>query len=144
MNHFAHKLSKLLKEDPRINSKMLSDIAGISRPQVSRILSGTRVMTPEAVGAISVLFDEKIARELLSAYLLDHTPAEFEFQRGVFQSIIKDGNFLRPGEHPPNGESTPITVASTKECLFDIEQAALENDDIKEMIHRLASICRDL
>ena len=144
MNHFAQKLSQLLKDDHRINSIMLSDIAGISRPQVSRILSGTRAMTPEAVGAISVLFDEKIARELLSAYLLDHTPAEFEYQRGVFRSIIKDGNYLRPGGSIKNKKSTPTSVASTKECLFDIEQVALENDDIKDMIHRLASICRDL
>tara|TARA_R110000796_G_scaffold82417_2_gene180778 strand:- start:241 stop:696 length:456 start_codon:yes stop_codon:yes gene_type:complete len=144
MNHFAQKLSQLLKDDHRINSIMLSDIAGISRPQVSRILSGTRVMTPEAVGAISILFDEKTARELLSAYLLDHTPAEFEYQRGVFQSIIKDGNYLRPGRATKGKKSTPISVASTKECLSDIEQAAQVNDDVKEMIHRLARICRDL
>ena len=144
MNHFAQKLSRLLTDSSRINSKVLSDIAGISPAQVSRILNGSRSVTKETVGAISVLFDEKTARELLSAYLLDHTPAEFEFQRGVFKSIIKDGDFLRPGECPSAGKSTRKSLASTKECLFDIEQAALANDDIREMIHRLANICRDL
>lgn len=144
MNHFAQKLSRLLTDSNRINSKVLSDIAGISPAQVSRILNGSRMVTKETVGAISVLFDEKTARELLSAYLLDHTPAEFEFQRGVFKSIIKDGDFLRPGECPSAVKSTRKSLASTKECLFDIEQAALANDDIREMIHRLANICRDL
>ena len=62
----------------------------------------------------------------------------------VFKSIIKDGDFLRPGECPSAGKSTRKSLASTKECLFDIEQAALANDDIREMIHRLANICRDL
>lgn len=144
MNHFAQKLSRLLTDSSRINSKMLSDIANISPAQVSRILNGSRMVTKETVGAISVLFDEKAARELLSAYLLDHTPAEFEFQRGVFKSIIKDGDFLRPGKCPSAGKSTRNSLASTKACLLDIEQAALANDDIREMIHRLANICRDL
>lgn len=144
MNHFAHKLSQLLKDSDSVNPTMLSEIAGISRAQVSRILSGTRAITPEAVGAISVLFDEKVARELLSAHLLDLTPAVFEFEREVFKGIIHDGNYLRPGGTTLHAKSTPKSVVSTKACLFDIEQAALANDDIRQMVHSLAHLCQKL
>lgn len=144
MNCFARKLSQLLEDSDTINSATLSDIAGISRAQVSRILNGTRVMSPEGVGAISVLFDEKTGRELLSAHLLDQTPVEFEYQRGVFRSIIHDGNYLRPGGKNKKVRNSPTSVASIKDCMHEIEQAALANDDVREMIHGLAALCRKL
>ena len=144
MNHFSQKLSELLKENRSISSTMLSEIAGISRAQVSRILSGSRAMTPEAVGAISVLFDEKGARELLAAHLLNLTPTVFEFEREVFKGIIKDGNYLRPGRKTKHARFTPKAVVSTKACLFHIEQAALENDDIRQMVHSLAHLCQKM
>lgn len=144
MKSFPRKLSQLLEDSDTINSATLSDIAGISRAQVSRILSGTRVMTPEGVGAISVLFDEKEARELLSAHLIDQTPVEFKFERGVFQGIMQDGNYLMPGGSTSQARNSRTSVASTKACMYEIEQAALANDDVRKMVHSLATLCRKL